>query len=192
LHWFSSVPEPLSYCAAQPICNPSCSTTTHAQLPRACSHPTYVPWRPEPMRPTIPNLRPHPTVARTNPRAIAISSCVPSNPPTRRAVRQHRLCDNIALCAPRALLPNRPAAPLPCAAPASVARRPPLVAGTPPATRTRVAYRTSARVVSPTRCRAAPTQPWSLASTHHASHMYVVFSPLSLAKTVTLFTPLQS
>jgi hypothetical protein len=49
-------------------------------------------------------------VARTNPRVIAISSCAPSNPPAHRAGRQRRPCDNIAPCAPRALLPNRPAA----------------------------------------------------------------------------------
>jgi hypothetical protein len=49
-------------------------------------------------------------VARTNPRVVAISSCTLRNPLARRAGRQRRPCDNIASCAPRALLPNRPAA----------------------------------------------------------------------------------
>jgi hypothetical protein len=104
LHWRSSVPEPLSSRAAQPICSPSCSTTTHAQFTSARSHPTRVPWQPGPMRSTIPNLRPHPTVARTNPRAVSISSCVPSNPPARCAGRQRRPCDSVAPCAPCALV----------------------------------------------------------------------------------------
>jgi hypothetical protein len=72
--------------------------------------------------------------------------------PSRRACRA--ICLHVVstvrqrrpVCA-RVLLPNCLAAPLPCLAPASVARFSLLVTGTLPATRTRVGCRTSARVV---------------------------------------------
>jgi hypothetical protein len=67
LHWHSSVPEPLSSRAAQPICSLSCGTTTLAKCPSARSHPICVSWRPEP---THPNLRPHLTVS---PKQICVS-----------------------------------------------------------------------------------------------------------------------
>jgi hypothetical protein len=73
LHWRSSVPEPLSSRAAQPICSLSCGTTTLAKCPSARSHPICVPWRPGPMRP---NLRPHLTVS-PEPICVPLSSrCV--------------------------------------------------------------------------------------------------------------------
>jgi hypothetical protein len=119
LHWRSSVPEPLSSRATQPVCSPFCGTTTHAQLPRACSHPTRVPWRPGPMRPTIANLRPHHRPNQSACRCHLVVRAEQSACTTCRG--QRRSCDNVAPCAPRALLPNRPAAPLPCTTPASVA-----------------------------------------------------------------------
>jgi hypothetical protein len=102
LHWRSSVPETLSSRSAQPICSPSCSTTTLAKCPSARSHPICVSWRPGPMRP---NLRSHLTVS-PEPIHVPLSSrCVHLTiRPHVAQAGQRRPCDNVAPRDPCALV----------------------------------------------------------------------------------------